>query len=118
MTEILEMKPKDSVSFPEQETIVTSAPVDGKIAYVYTCVPKDLRRMWKLYSEHPDEVSIYKDDKYSTEFIVPSSWVKIRPKRKVSDEQREAAAQRLAAYRAHTNNFDDEDDDPDEEVED
>ena len=84
----------------EQETVINIAPVQVREkAYVYTSIPHELNRLWKLHEQYPDEVEISTDDKYGTEFIVPRDWVKIKPKRQLSEEQRRIAAERLAAYR-------------------
>ena len=98
-----EMMEKVSTSLPEQETIVNICAADNKRAGVYTCIPKDLRRMWKLYKEYPDKVKLITDNKHASEFEIPAEWVKIRPKRKVSEEQKTAAAERLARIRSEKN---------------
>ena len=49
----------------------------------------------KLAEEHPDEVQIVAD--YGNEIVahIPSKWIKVAPPRKVSDEQKAAAAERF-----------------------
>lgn len=113
MSEILTMKPKVSTSVMEQETVINMS-ADVKTAFVYTAMQRDLRRMWKLYAEHPDEVKVLKDDKYGTEFEIPAEWVRIKPKRAVSEEQRLAAAERFAAFRNKSDEPQSESDDEEE----
>lgn len=114
---MLKMKVKVTTPTCDQETNINYGPVDGKMASFYTCLPRDLKRMWKLYEEYPDEVEIKADDKYGTEFMIPQAWVRIRPPRKMSEEQRQAAAERLARARASATEDDDFDDDLEDEEE-
>lgn len=92
--------PKDSISLEEQETVINYSPAERKTATIYTSSQRDLRRLWKIYEQHPDEVQIVRDDKYGTEFRIPESWIRIRPKKEISEERRIAAAEQLAAIRA------------------
>ena len=59
-----------------------------------------VQHILKLYEEYPDEVTIVEGDGYLNATI-PRGWVKIQPKRKctLTDEQKRANAERLAAYR-------------------
>lgn len=99
MTE--KMKPKIGNPFDEQETIINIDPAQvSDRCRVYTTLPADIKRMWKLYEENPDEVELVHDDKYGSEFSIPRRWVVIRKPRQVSEEQRLAAAERFAKYRA------------------
>lgn len=94
------MKGKIGNPLDEQETIINIAPnAINKRASIYTTMPNMLAKMWKMQEQYPDDVLIVHDDKYGTEFSVPNDWIKIKPKRKLSDEQREAAVARLAEYR-------------------
>ena len=96
-----EMKPKVSNPFDEQETIINIDPAQiSDRCTVYTTIPTDLKRMWKLHEQNPDDVLIVHDDKWGSEFSIPRKWVVIRKPRQVSEEQRLAAAERFAKYRA------------------
>lgn len=85
----------------EQETIINMFPsgVSDK-AYVYTCIPNVMNRLRKLCEDYPDQVAIM-DGTDHIDATVPREWIKIAPKRRctLSDEQKRANAERLAAYR-------------------
>lgn len=49
----------------------------------------------KLKEQHPDEVFLYENTDGSVFAIVPLSWVKIMPKREVSEEERRRRANQL-----------------------
>ena len=87
-------------SFDEQETTINMFPtIVSKTAEIFSCVPTMMNRLRDLAVDHPDEVAIREDDGciFAT---VPASWVKVQPKRKcnMTEEQRRANAERLAAY--------------------
>jgi len=92
------MTEKVPTPLDEQETIINYNPnqVNDR-ASVYTSATNTLAAMWKLYNERPDEVKIIHDDKYGTEFSVPRDWIKIKPKKQLTDEQKQLLASRLAA---------------------
>lgn len=82
----------------ETETVINYN--DGeKKAYISTAQRHVRRHLQKLAEEHPDEVVITSDDGLILFAEVPKHYIKIRPKRYVSDEQRKAAAERLRMYR-------------------
>ena len=56
---------------------------------------KYISKIRKLAENNPDKVKLYNNDDGSIFATVPLSWIKISPPRKVSDEQREAAAERF-----------------------
>ena len=61
-----------------------------------------INRVIKLKEQFPDKVEIVTENKDGTITArVPADWIKIRPKthRELTDEQREAAAERLRAAR-------------------
>ena len=91
---------KVSTPLDEQETIINIAPasVVDKVN-VYTSSKTMLTHMWKLYNKYPDQVDLLSDDKYGSEFAVPRDWIVVRPKRKLSEEQKKAMAERLQGYR-------------------
>lgn len=60
----------------------------------------------KLAEKHPDKCIILKQPEENGGFIyarMPTSWLKIRPNRDISDEQRQAMSER---FRAMWNNSD------------
>lgn len=92
----------DKISTPleEQETIINISPNQVSVtASVYSSLQSHINKLWKLHEQYPDDVKIIRDDKYGTEFEVPRKWIKVKPPRKVSEEQRLAAAERLARVR-------------------
>jgi len=60
-----------------------------------------VQRLLKLQEEYPDEVAVIEGDGY-IDATVPREWIKIQPKRKsnMTEEQKQASIDRLAAYRA------------------
>lgn len=92
---------KSNYHLTEQETTINLLPsVVSKQAEIFSCVPAMMDKLRKLAAEHPSEVSIIEKDG-CVQAAVPASWVKIQPKRKcnLTEEQRRANAERLAAYR-------------------
>lgn len=53
----------------------------------------------KLAAEHPNEVEIVAENENSIVAHIPVNYVKISPPRQMSDEQRQAAGERLNAAR-------------------
>lgn len=58
-----------------------------------------ITKIRKLAEQYPDDVKIYSDKDGTLVAHIPVSYIKINPKRKISDEQREKARDRLAALR-------------------
>lgn len=59
-------------------------------------------RLFKLAEEHPEEVKcIVRNEDGSVLFHVPKSWLTVRPPKKMNftDEQKQAASERLKAAR-------------------
>ena len=83
------MVEKVSTPLDEQETIINIRPnqVEERVN-VYTSMYTTLVQLWKLYEENPDEMTVVNDDKYGTEFSIPRRWIKIKPPRKVTEEQK------------------------------
>lgn len=53
-------------------------------------------KLMRYAESHPDEVQLMAENKdVSVFFHVPVNWIKCSPPRKVSEEQKEAAAERL-----------------------
>ena len=95
------LKERKRVSLEEQETTITLSPGDKNAAMVYTCVPHMIKRIYQYARDYPDQVMIYADDGYGVDAELPASWGSLKPRRKrtMSDEQKQAAAARLAAAR-------------------
>lgn len=55
-------------------------------------------RVKRLYETHKEEMTLKENPDGSIFAHVPLKWIKIGPPRKVSEEQREAAAKRLREY--------------------
>lgn len=89
------------LSREERETIILYTEADDR-AEVYTHNKKMINRLAKLYAERPDEVEkIREADTGAVTYTVPRDWVKIIPKRRLSEEQRAAITDRLAAMRVN-----------------
>lgn len=90
----------DKVTMEEQETTINIFPAQvSKTAEIYSCIPAMVKRLKKLAVNRPDAVRILHDDGRSVTAEVDRSCIKVSPKRIVSDEQRKAASERLAAAR-------------------
>ena len=92
---------RSQYSLDEQETIINMMPSNvSKFAEVYTCIPGMIQRILKLHEEYPEDVAVVEGDDYINA-TVPREWIKIQPKRKctLTDEQKKANAERLAALR-------------------
>ena len=89
------------LSREERETIILYTEADDR-AEVYTNNKKMINRLAKLYAERPDEVEkIREADTGAVTYPVPRDWVKIIPKRRLSEEQRAAITDRFAAMRVN-----------------
>lgn len=85
----------------EQETTINMFPPSvSKKAEIFSCIPAMMDRLRELSEGYPADVAIVEKDGCVTA-TVPVSWVKIAPKRRstMTDEQKKANAERLAAYR-------------------
>ena len=90
-----------TLSREERETIILYTEADDR-AEVSTHNKKMINRLAKLCSERPDEVEkIREADTGAVTYTVPRDWIRVVPKRRVSEEYRAAAAERLAALRAN-----------------
>ena len=90
-----------TLSREERETIILYTEADDR-AEVYTHNKKMINRLAKLCAERPDEVEkIREADTGAVTYTVPRDWIRVVPKRRVSEEHRAAAAERLAALRAN-----------------
>lgn len=89
------------LSREERETIILYTEADDR-AEVYTHNKKMINRLAKLCAGRPDEVEkIREADTGAVTYTVPRDWIRVVPKRRVSEEYRAAAAERLAALRAN-----------------
>ena len=88
--------PKTSISQIEQETVIVVDPVT-KRASVYSCIPSMVKKLYQ-YAEHED-VKIDMDNEYGLTIDVPQNWIKVKPPRVMSKEQKAALAENLAKAR-------------------
>lgn len=82
----------------EQETVVCIEHFPSK-AYVYSSKPTMAKKLKTWLAEYPDDVSLFHEDDYGTEIIVPDSWIKIRPPRRHTEEWKQQAQERLQQMR-------------------
>lgn len=87
------------LSKEEQETIINYDESSGE-ASVYTHSGKLIRQLGRLAAERPADVRLIRTthDGAAVEYLVPKTWLKIRPPRTASEAQKTAA--RLALQRA------------------
>lgn len=83
----------------EQETIIIFNEQD-KTASVSTYNVALSRKLEKLHQERPDECIKHERQNGVDEYIVPKKWIKINPPKKMSDEARAKAAERLKKARS------------------
>jgi hypothetical protein len=87
----------------ERETLINFNDEEDT-AVVFSYNASWCRQMDKLADERPDEVRREFDNQMGgTAYIVPKGWVSVRPKRKVSDSQREQARERMKRMRGGIN---------------
>lgn len=92
------------VSVEEQETTISLFPSQVQnYAEVYSCIPGMVKKLRKLAAIHPDDVKIEKEDGIGIFVQVPAQWIQIRKPKQMhlTEEQREAAAERLKRARAN-----------------
>lgn len=87
------------LSREEMETIINYDESSGE-ASVYTHSGKLIRQLGRLAAERPADVRLIRTahDGAAVEYLVPKTWLKIRPPRTASEAQKTAA--RLALQRA------------------
>ena len=86
--------PMDYPKPAEQETTITFTRV-GKFADIYTCDPTVVRAIYKLTQSCPNDVKLVKKEKEGIFATMPKSFVKLRPRKKLSDRQREQVLRNL-----------------------
>lgn len=84
----------------ERETLIDFNEAE-KTASVYTCNKAMQNKLRRLAEQRPEECRLVKEypESKAIEFDVPKAWVKVSPPRKVSEEQKAAAAKRFAEWR-------------------
>lgn len=94
------MKQKVSIPQDEQELHINYSPSEmGKECEVYTTIPHLMKYLEKLVNKFPDVITVVNDDEYGYTVRMPWKLIKPRAPRIITDEQRLAAAERLAALR-------------------
>lgn len=94
------MDAKKNTPMSEQETIINFSPGD-KQADIYSSDPVVIRRLKKYADENPDKISVIMDNASGIEVLFPMDWISFKPRKKrvMSEEQRQANAERLRSYR-------------------
>ena len=92
---------KAAIPFCEQETIINIVPAQvGNRINIYSCIPADVRYYRKLVADNPGDVIMIREDGYGIEIEIPFSWLRRpKPPKRMSDDQRAAAALRLQLAR-------------------
>lgn len=93
---------KKKISLAEMETTYNIYPkASGFPCEIYTCVPSEIKMVRKFAEEYPDDFKIVKEDSIGIFAQAPREWFKLKPptKRKITEEQRQALRDRLAAVR-------------------
>lgn len=103
--ESVEMKLSNSVSVSEQETNILYMR-DQDYAEVYTSDSTQMTRLDKLCSQNPEVYSLVKDTgRGKTYRIADKSLISFRAKkRELTEEQRQAAGERMRQYQASRKN--------------
>ena len=81
----------------ERETIINMNDAEPT-ANIFTQQAPMMRKLLKLAEERPDDVKILKQTEEMLEVSVPKKYVKIRPPRFMSEEQKIAARDRMLAW--------------------
>lgn len=86
----------------EKETVINFNNAESTASY-YTLNSAKRQMLLNLAKEYPDDVKITKKTDDMVEAVFPKSWIKVRPPRKLTDDQRAELVERgkaLAAKRA------------------
>lgn len=75
---------------------------DSDIATVTFSQRRYITKIKKLAEKYPNDCKIIEEGNGGIYARIPVSWVKISPKRQVSEEQRQKSAERLAKARSGT----------------
>ena len=87
----------------EQETTFNLYPKkSGYQCEIYSCTPSDIALIKKYAKEYPNDIIIIREDDISIDAKAPREWFKMKPPthRKMTEEQKQALRERLAAQRA------------------
>lgn len=82
----------------EQETIITACAAD-ELAEVYTSDPIYIRKMDKLVERDPENYKVKAKNSYSVTYTMPKRLLGFRVPRVLTDEQKEAIAERFRRSR-------------------
>ncbi len=82
----------------EQEVIITTSAAD-EVAEVYAADPVYIRKMDKLCERDPEHYKLKKRNEYSATYTMPKKLLKFYVPRVLTDEQREAIAERFRQVR-------------------
>lgn len=81
----------------EQETVITYNRAEDT-AQIYTADPTVMTKLSKLCKTN-DAFQLVKKDKDGKTYTCPKTWIKIVKPREISEEQREALAERMRKMR-------------------
>lgn len=81
----------------EQETIFNYNQ-EEKTASCYTCDAALIRKLDRL-CENGEAITVTREGDGWKEYTFPKSWLKVRPPRKLSDEQRQELSNRMRSMR-------------------
>lgn len=81
----------------EQETIFNYNQ-EEKTASCFTCDPALIRKLDRL-CEKDEAITVSREGDGCKEYTFPKSWLKVRPPRQLSDEQRQELAERMKSLR-------------------
>lgn len=82
-----------SYTLLEQETNINYNR-EEEHAIIYTASPVDKRKIEKLIGEYPDQIKVTRNTSDDITVEVPKEWIKIKPTKKMSEEQRQKCAER------------------------
>lgn len=82
----------------EQETIIVYNAAEPNVE-VYTADPVMMRRMDKLCEKRPEVFRIIKSDLISKTYMCPKKCIRVKAPRQMTEEQKQAAGERLARVR-------------------
>ena len=88
----------ETVPFEERETTI-NVDYEKKIAHVYSSNPKTVNQLTGLIDDFEDAVSVDFINPFGMQITVPMNWIKIKPPNKVSQQNKEKAAERLSKVR-------------------
>jgi len=94
------MKQKISIPLEEQELHINYCPYEmDKMCEIYTTISWLMKYLEKMVEKYPEDCKLVRDDQYSYTVRIPFKLVKPRAPRRMTEEQIQASAERLAAIR-------------------